>query len=374
MVPQTRCNPALRRVGSLLVASLSLVPLVLAAPSAAQAQPSIDDLTLREKVGQLVMFSVDGTSLTETEAAAIRAGHLGGVILFAHNYSSKEQVRGLTRQIQKAARAGNGSGIGALITVDQEGGVVKRFPDFPPWYSHPEIGADGRDKLAFNQGRITGRELEGVGVNVNFAPVADLDIPPEHVMSSRSFGRDEYRVARLASAFARGLQSERVAATAKHFPGLGGATINSDNGPAYVYRSKAQLHNIDALPFYLTIGEGIKLVMVGHAMYVNDGGEIPASFSPYILRKRLRNEFQFSGVAISDALEAVAWYWDGDVPRACAATIEAGMDIALIVGDSTTALACADSIYKKVKAGKIPMARIDQAAKRVLALKAWIQA
>ncbi len=355
-----------------VIAALLLLPIGLTSPSVAQPQPSVDDLTLREKIGQLVMFGIEGTSLTETERAAIKVGHLGGVILFARNYSNKDQVSALSRQIQSAARAGNGSGVGALIAVDQEGGVVKRFPDFPPWYSHPEIGADGHDKFAFGQGRATGRELEGVGVNVNFAPVADLDIGPEHVMSSRSFGRDEYRVARLASAFARGLQSERVAATAKHFPGLGGATINSDNGPAYVYRSKAQLHNIDALPFYLTIGEGIKIVMVGHAMYVNDGGEIPASFSPYILRKRLRGEFQFGGVAISDALEAVAWYWDGDVPRACAATIKAGMDIALITGDSSTALACADSIYKKVKSGKIPMARIDQAVKRVLALKAWL--
>ena len=340
-------------------------------PAWSAPDPALDRMTLRAKIGQLVMFTVRGTSLTAAEREVIKSARLGNVILFDKNYSNRTQLESLTRQIQRAARAGRTHPIGALIAVDQEGGVVKRFEDMAPWYSAPQLG-DRPKTLAYDQGRATGRDLRNAGVNVDLAPVADLDLPPEHVMASRSFGTDPVPVGRRVKAFARGLQSKRTAAAAKHFPGLGGATRNSDFGRSYVYRSKRKLHHIDAVPFQIAIDGGLKMVMLSHAMYMKDGGQRPASVNRYIATERLRDEFGFTGVAISDALEAVAWRFDNSVARACRATVWAGVDIALITGDVYAARACADAIRAGVDAGAITERHIDRSVQRVLRLKEWL--
>ena len=332
----------------------------------------VERMTLREKVGQLVMFAPSGRYLTDHERRVMTAHRIGGTILFSRNYENRSQLGVLTSQIQRTARRANDLRVGALISVDQEGGVVKRFPDMPPRYSAPEMGRIGKESVAYDQGRATARALKSSGVNFNLAPVADLDLPPNHVMRSRAFGSNRYKVGRLARSFMKGLQSRRVAASAKHFPGLGGATINSDYGKSYVYRSRYELRRIDAVPFHRIIGGGVRTVMVGHAMYKNFGGERPASLNYRISTTRLRKEFDFKGVAISDDLAAVAWRFGGNVARTCRATIKAGVDIALLAGGADMAAACATEIFDSVKAGKIPRGRLDSAVRRVLALKRWL--
>ena len=354
------------------VAVVGVAMLGLSVPAFPAVPDDVRAMSLRAKVGQLVMFSVHGHALTTAERTAIERHHLGGVILFAKNYRSRSQLNELTRQIQRAVRRGNAHAIGALISVDQEGGVVKRFPDMPPRYSAPEMGEMNEASVATGQGRATGRALRSAGVNVDLAPVADLDLPPEHVMRARSFGSGPARVGRLATAFGRGLQSRNVAAAAKHFPGLGGATINTDDGKAYVYRSKRQLRRVDARPFTRVVDGGIRMVMLSHAMYVHDGGRTPASVSRYIATRRLRHEFGFTGVAISDALEPVAWRFGGSPSKACKATIRAGVDIALITGDVNAAAECARRIRNGVMRGEIPRRRVDRAVARVLELKRWL--
>ena len=352
---------------ALTVAAASVSPV-----AASSVDATLRRMNLKQKVGQLVMFAPRGLHLTQTERDIMRRQDLGGVILFADNYDDRSQLRELTAQVQRVARSANDFGIGALVSADQEGGVVKRFSDMPPRYSHPQIGASGETSLAYQQGRATGRELREAGVNVNLAPVADLDLPPEHIMRSRAFGSRPRKVARMTRSFARGLQSRRTAATAKHFPGVGGATINSDEGRAYVYRSRRQLRRVDARPFHRAVAGGIKLIMLSHGIYVNDGGRRPASVNRYIATRRLRREFEFTGVAISDALEPVAWKFGGSTARACRATIKAGVDIALITGDVFAARSCAKKIRGAVRSGAIPRERIDQAVRRVLALKRWL--
>jgi beta-N-acetylhexosaminidase len=351
------------------VVAMSLIASSLASSPRISAQ-TIERMTLREKVGQLVMFSVSGPGLSDHERDSIRRNHLGSVILFERNYRDKDQLQRLTAQIQSAARSGTDPEIGALIAVDQEGGIVKRFDDMPPWYSAPEMGRRGRSFTA-EQGRKTGRALRSAGVNVDLAPVADLDIPPEHVMRDRAFGSRPKRVGSLVAAFGNGLQEHRVAAVAKHFPGLGGATRNTDYGPSYVSRSKRQLRRVDRVPFERAVGARFGMVMVSHAMYLKDGGRIPASMSSHLVKDRLRNDLGYEGVAVSDALEAVGWRFDGNIAKACKATIAAGVDLALITGGVDAAERCADSIRRAVVNDKISVRRIDEAVARVLALKAW---
>jgi beta-N-acetylhexosaminidase len=352
--------------------ALGLIVAAGAAPALSSVNDASQNLSLREKAGQLVMFAPRGAYLSSTEKDLIRRNHLGGVIIFSGNYQNRSQLETLTRQIQRAARSGNQFKIGALISVDQEGGIVKRFPDMPPDYSAPEIGAAEGTWLAWDQGRDTGRALHSAGVNVDLAPVADLDLPPNHVMRSRSFGSRPQRVGRLVRSFSRGLQGQRTAATAKHFPGLGGATRNSDDGRAQVYRTRWELHHVDVVPFRTAIAGGIKLIMLSHALYPNDGGSRPASLNHYIATERLRRQLGFEGVAISDALNAVAWRFGGSTARACRATIKAGVDIALITGDAYAARDCAEEIVRGVNSGSISLRRLDQAVTRVLELKEWL--
>lgn len=347
-------------------------PDVVSQRSVRSLAEDVERMSLREKVGQLVMFAPGGFYLTDHERQVMKDHHLGGTILFARNYEDRAQLEVLTSQIQRTARRANRLAAGALISVDQEGGVVKRFPDMPPRYSAPELGRINKESIAYDQGRTTARALKRAGVNFNLAPVADLDLPPNHVMRSRAFGSNRFQVGRLARSFMRGLQSRRVAASAKHFPGLGGATVNSDYGKAYVYRSRYELRRIDALPFHRMVGGKVRTIMVGHAMYKNFGGERPASLNYRISTKRLRKEFDFKGVAISDDLVAVAWRFDGNVARTCRATIKAGVDIALLAAGADTAAACAAEILSSVKAGKISTARLDSAVRRILVLKRWL--
>ncbi|MEA2498756.1 MAG: beta-N-acetylhexosaminidase, partial [Actinomycetota bacterium] len=139
--------------------ALGLIVAAGAAPALSSVNDASQNLSLREKAGQLVMFAPRGAYLSSTEKDLIRRNHLGGVIIFSGNYQNRSQLETLTRQIQRAARSGNQFKIGALISVDQEGGIVKRFPDMPPDYSAPEIGAAEGTWLAWDQGRDTGRAL-----------------------------------------------------------------------------------------------------------------------------------------------------------------------------------------------------------------------
>ena len=353
---------------TLLIASVSLAPPASSKPIA----EIVARMSLREKVGQLVMYSVYGENLSSVDRGLIRRNHFGAVILFGHNYRDRAQLHRLTNQIQRAARNGNRPGIGALIAADQEGGNVKRFPDMPPYHSAREMGANASSSLAFNQGRATGRAMRSAGVNVNLAPVADLDLPPQHVMRSRSFGSHKRKVGRLVTQFARGLQARRTAAAVKHFPGLGGAEGHSDYERAVVRRTKWKLHNIDAYPFHKAIAGGARVIMLSHAIYPRDGGSRPASVNRYIATTRLRKEFNFTGVAMSDALGEVTRSFGGSTPRACKASIRAGVDIALLTHNGHMAARCAGAIRKAVHDGSITRRRIDRAVTRVLVLKRWL--
>jgi len=335
-------------------------------PSPPPADP-IARMSLAEKAGQLVMTRIGGTALSDGDRALLSTSHIGGVILFSDNYRDAAQLRALTDEIQQASVGGNGP----LIAIDQEGGVVKRLAGLPPWYSASQIGSSGSSALAFGQGMETGKALRALGITMDLAPVADLDEGPAHVMGSRSFGALPVRAGRLSSAFARGLQSAHVAATLKHFPGLGGATINSDDGKAYVYRTAVALA-ADLIPFRFGIASHAQAIMVSHGMYVNAYGPLPASINPTIATTLLRQRMGFTGVAISDSLNSIAWRFGGDVAAACPATIASGVDIALITGDAETARECADRIVEAVHEGTLLKPRLDEAVSRVLAMKRWL--
>lgn len=340
-------------------------------PDVAAAEAALARLPLADRAGQLVMTSIPGAALDAVAVRQLRVIRPGGVIVFGENYRSRAQLAKLLRATQVATLDGSATRPRALVSVDQEGGVVKRLADAPPFRSHPQLGVANRPALTTAQAELTARSLRGVGIQLDLAPVADLDLGPRHVMRERSFGSDPARVATHVAAFVDGLQAGGGAASVKHFPGFGGASVNSDDALARITRTRGQLDVADLAPFRGAVAAGADSIMVSHGIYTALDRRHPASTSPAVYRL-LRDELGYDGVAITDSLHAsgFAAATHAGVIDGCATTIAAGADIALVTGTLAEAARCRARIVTAVRAGTITRARLDEAALRVLTLKA----
>lgn len=312
-------------------------------------------------LGQSIVARFHGPQPPAAFLDRIRSGEIGGVILFADNVPGGiGQTRALTTELQSAARAGRNPPL--LIMTDQEGGTVRRLPG-PPTMA---ASAMGSSNLAFTQGIDTGRLLRSAGVNVDLAPVADVERAPGSFLGTRAFGSSATVVAHRACAFAQGLQSQGVAYTLKHFPGLGRATGSTDDGPVSVTTPASSLR-ADYLP-YADCGSGpFALVMVNSAIYPNLSGPLPAVMSPEIYRQELRIVApQAPPLTISDDLEAPALALQ---PRAGEEAFAAGLDLLLYAQTSEASANGYHALLKGVHAGRISLRRIAQAADAIHALK-----
>jgi beta-N-acetylhexosaminidase len=323
-----------------------------------------------DRAGQLVMTSVPGTRLDARSQAQLRALRPGGVILFAANYRSRSQLRRLDRVVQIAGRAGDAARPQLLVSIDQEGGIVKRIVDAPPTRSQPQLGATDRVSVTRSQGRMAGQALRSLGVNMNLAPVADLDVGPRRVMGDRSYGRSSRLVSRHVGAFVDGLQGTNVAASVKHFPGFGAASVDSDDALATITRTQRQLRAVDLMPFRAALERDADTIMISHGVYRAIDRRNPASASPAVYRL-LRTTLGYDGVAITDSLHAAGFLRAArSTPvDGCVRTIAAGADIALLTGSLVDALRCRAALVRAVRSGTVAQARIDEAALRVLRLK-----
>ena len=315
-------------------------------------------LTLRHQVGQLLVSSFDGVEVPAYMRRRLRAGETAGVILFGGNVLSRPGLRKLTRALQRSA------GGAALVAADQEGGTIRSVPFAGPVAAQPQQGGPRQVRAGAS---TAARELRRLGVNVNLAPVADVSSGPG-VFAGRTFAGTPAAVGSRVQAFVRGSRDGRVAATAKHFPGLGAANANTDDAPVTVEASREALENRDLRPFVAAIRADVPLVMASHALYpAYDRGRI-ASQSGVLLRFLLRRELGFHGVIVTDSLEAAAVLRRSNVAVAAERSITAGADLVLMTGSGS---------YKDVyphllaRARRSPAfrARIRDAARRVLELK-----
>ncbi len=349
-----------------------LIPLLAAAALAAPAAPPLPAVTLPldQAVGQRMIASLPGTTLPAPLAREIRAGRVAGVILFSRNIASRAQLKVLTGRLQAERRRGPLAlrELPLLVMIDQEGGLVKRLSG-APHRSPAQLGRIGSVALARKEGAATGRNLRGVGVNVDLAPVVDVGRRGSSVRAlGRSFGSTAARVTKLAGAFADGLASSGVLACAKHFPGLGRATTNEDNAFNRIVAPLATLRAVDEAPFHaLAQSGGIPLVMVSTGIYPALDDQ-PALFSPTIATAELRGTVGFDGVAISDDLEVPALAHRSAVRKALAA-IRAGEDLLLFAQSAGAADRGAAALSQAVQGGALPRAAIDVGADRVLALR-----
>ena len=274
---------------------------------------------------------------------------MAGVILFADNIASLPQLRALTGALQRAARGR------ALIAADQEGGVVHRVPWAAPRVGQPQLASAA---AAENEARRAGRDLRAAGVNVSFAPVADVAAGP--VMRSRAFPGGPAAVSALVAASVRGYRGTGVAPTAKHFPGLGAASANTDFASATARPSLA--------PFRAAVAAGVPLVMASHAVYPSLDPRAPASQSRPILTDLLRRRLHFGGVIVTDSLEAKAVVRRTPTPVAAVRSIGAGADLALTTGRGSY-LPVLRALLLAARGSPAFRARVRESAARVLALQ-----
>jgi beta-N-acetylhexosaminidase len=343
----------LLRAAALAAVAVSPLAETRAAPTAGP--------TLKQQAGQRIVFGFDGTSAPERLLKRIHRGEAGGVILFSRNISSRKQLRSLTKSLQDAVPAGDPP---LIVSIDQEGGLVKRLSGAPE-HSAAELGRRNDTTLARHEGRDTAKNLLGVGVNVNLAPVVDVarsgSIMEEQ---GRSYSGDATRVVRIAGAFARGLANNDVAATAKHFPGLGGATVNTDDGPSTIRTPVDR----DLVPFRAAVGGAVPLVMLSHASYPALDSHRIASQSRAIATGLLRRRLGFGGVIVTDSLEAPAVLARSGVAPAAERSIRAGADLILMTGSASW-----NDVYPHLLAvarrERAFRERIRDAAARVLVLK-----
>ena len=314
-------------------------------------------------LGQRIMVGFHGTRPTATLLSQVRSGAAGAVILFGSNVVSRSQTLALTGALQRAARAGHNPRL--LIATDQEGGEVKRLPG-PPDLSPPQIAASGSTAVARREGRETGALLRRWGIEMDLAPVADVPTTPSAFIAreGRAFSSHAAVTARDAAAFAQGLQAARVAATAKHFPGLGSALVNTDDARQEQLHPSATQRAAALRPYATMIGQGLDAIMVADAGFpAYDPSGAVAALSPRIIGGLLRHTLHFGGVVITDSLGSNT----GHSPTAAGVlAARAGADMLLYSDQAPGELA---ALRAALRRGQIPRADADAAYRRIVALK-----
>jgi beta-N-acetylhexosaminidase len=342
----------LRILAVLATAALVACPASAAAPE-----------TLEQLVGQTIVTGLAGQTPSASLLARIRAGEVGGVVLFGRNIGSDADVSRLISQLQAVAAAGGNPPL--LVAVDQEGGAVKRFADGPPDVSPQTLGEENNVSNAASEGAATASFLRRLGVNVDLAPVLDTPVSPTSWLGSRAYGSDRFVNATLGTAFLNGLQQGGVAATAKHFPGLGTASTTTDTSSVVLDTSSPALDR-RLLPFRRAIAAGVSLVMVSNAGYrAYDPTGTPAVLSEQIVNGLLRGRLGFKGVVITDALEAPG---PRGHPRAAVEALRAGVDLLLYTHERDSASAFG-KLVAAARSGALPLATLKRSNARIAALK-----
>jgi beta-N-acetylhexosaminidase len=341
--------------------------------------PIVTRLSAQQLAGQRIIYAYAGLKPPASLLSAIRAGEAGGVIFFAPNISSVSQLRGVIAQLQRASLA-SPLHTRLLMLTDQEGGEVRRLPG-PPALSEKQIGQSANGaSIAATAGAGAGANLRAAGVNVNLAPVLDVYRQAGNFIDEfqRSYSSNPATVARLGKAFISAQQAKGVAATAKHFPGLGTAarSQNTDLRPVKLSSSLATLRAVDEAPFKSAIAAGVKLVMTSWATYPALDPSRPAGLSSKVIGGELRGRLGFRGVTITDGIDAGSLTPFGSLSRRAVLAAAAGADLILCAAtnpnDNTPALGITarNAIVSALGTNQLPASAARQAAARILALRA----
>ncbi|HEY7124869.1 MAG TPA: glycoside hydrolase family 3 N-terminal domain-containing protein [Ktedonobacterales bacterium] len=324
----------------------------------------LSQMSLQEELGQLIVVSFLGTTLTPDLQNMIAHQYAGGVMLYGYNITSSTQLKTLDAGAQAQAR------IPLLIATDQEGGLVNRLLSIiGPVPSALQVGNTNDPENARKRGIQDGQELQKLGVNVDLAPVVDVHSAPQTVIITRMFGTTPQKVETFASAYLDGLQSQGVIGTLKHWPGLGASPVDPHDALPVITRSKQELNDIDFAPYRALISQGnVNMIMSTHELITAYDDQMPSSLSPILINQVLRHDLGFQGVIITDGLYMGALArWT--IAQAAVLAFIAGNDLLLGPWDSNEVQKVLNALEAAVASGQITKARVDLSVERILALK-----
>jgi len=316
--------------------------------------------TVESLAHKLMIIGFDGLA-APTETLELVSKGVGGVIFFARNVASPSQVAELARQYKAAAP-------GLLLTsVDQEGGRVARLRK--PWTVWPPmrtVGDADSEETAHLVGRTLAVELKACGLDLDYAPVLDVDSNPANpIIGDRSFGRDPARVARLGAALVRGLQDVGVGACGKHFPGHGDTAQDSHLELPRLPHGLERLREVELVPFKAAIDAGVATIMTAHVVFEALDPGVPATMSHKAITGLLRGELGYDGCVISDDLEMKAVRGRYEIQEVVERALNAGVDAFLACKELELQHEVIGHIVKAVESRRVPMERLEQAADRV---------
>ena len=331
----------------------------------------IENMSVEEKVGQLFQVGFSGTTPDKKIKDIIKNYHIGGIIYFSRNIENPEQTARLSNQLQDLS-LNSGKGIPLLISADQEGGTVTRLTGATHFPGNMVLGATQSSKLTRKFARGVGSELKNLGINMNLAPVLDVNNNPNNpVIGVRSFGEDPELVAKLGSSYIEGLQGEGVIACAKHFPGHGDTDTDSHLNLPVISHDRERLDKIELVPFKKAINSGIDSIMTAHIYFPTIEKEVgvPATLSRSVLTGLLRKELEYEGLIITDCMEMSAIADSYGTVEGAVRTLIAGSDTVLISHSYEKQIKAIEAVIGAVKSNRISEYSIDESLKRILKLK-----
>ena len=324
----------------------------------------VESMSQTEKLGQMVMIGIQGTKVDDDSLYMLHQFHMGGVILFDRNMKSPEQVKQLTSDLQ----AQSNEKVPLFIGIDEEGGDVVRMAEkLTPPPSQKEIGATGDIEQAKTWAIKTAKSLKDIGINVNFAPVADVGSNDK-----RSYSTDANTVIDFVRAATKGYQQENIIYSLKHFPGIGKGKVDSHIDSSSIDVVKEVLMTEDILPFKTIIDENEPndyFILVSHLKYPALDEEYPASLSSKIMTDLLRNKLGYKGIIITDDMEMGAVANHNDFRSIGVNAVKAGADIVLVCHEYEHQQEVYLGLLDAVNSGEISQERIDESVKRIIKVK-----
>lgn len=329
-------------------------------------------LSLEHRLGQLLFVGITGTTIDDDTRKLLQTVQPGGIILFARNIESAEQVADLNMELRRVLK------VAPLISIDQEGGRVDRLKKIcPPMPSVQKLRALDDARCAHEHGSITAELLRLLGFNMNFAPVVDIAVheDADNALQERCFGTKTQKIIRLSSAYLEGLQNGSIIGCGKHFPGLGDSVVDSHKKLPVVERSEEKLKAQD-LQIYqdlmVKLNSQLQVIMIAHAVYPaldNSNPPIPASLSAKIVTDLLRSKMEFQGLAISDDMEMGAISEAMGFSEAVLLAVNAGEDMMLICQSPEKIIEASEAMARAAREGKITNRRIETSLNRIARIK-----
>lgn len=355
-------------ISAILIFCLTCVP--ARALTDAEIEATLNRMSIDEKIGQLLIVGIGGKQVSQVAKAHITKRFSGGILLFRRNIQSPQQVANLTTELQQVA-VQTPNAIPLFIAIDQEGGIVTRLKKgatvFP---GNLALGATRSESLAEKAGEITALELAAVGINLNFAPVMDINTNPRNpVIGVRAYGDSPMLVSQLGTAYIRGLQANGVLATAKHFPGHGDTHVDSHKKLPTVGHDEERMNAVELAPFRAAIEARVAAMMSAHILYPALDADTPATLSHRVLTGLLREQLGFEGLIITDDLEMQAIDAHYQTGNAAVMAIQAGADLVMVPWTLKKQQQAYNALRNAVKRGKISVSRLDRSVRRILKTK-----